>query len=96
MSRYQGRHRSCSDADTDEIERILGITEAPLRTMEEIAAGPAWLKPLTEYGTYNPVPPPPKLKSFTGPPVWRVGDWMTWIVSWRLNDQEPQDSYRLV
>lgn len=96
MSRYVGRHRSCSEAETDEIERILGITEAPLRTIEEIAASPAWVKPLIEHGTYNPVPPPPKLKTFTGPPVWRVGDWMTWIMSWRLNDAQHEDSYRMV
>lgn len=96
MSRYVGRHRSCSEADTDEIDRILGITEAPLRTIEEIAAGPSWVRPLTEHGTYNPVPPPPKLTSFAGPPVWRLRDWMAWTMSWRAHEQEHENSYRLV
>lgn len=98
-TKYQGRHRSqgrLSDADTQEIQRILGIKDAPLRTIEQIAAGPSWVRPLATHGTYNPVPPPPRIKSFTGPPVWRVGDWMTWIMSWRPDDTQQEDSYRMV
>lgn len=101
MSGYSGRHRKedrLSRADSGEIDRILAMKAAPLRTIEEIAADveqPGWVKPIEEHGKYNPVPPPPLL-TFRGPPVWRIRDWVQWIKSWRLYEQNDEDRYRLV
>lgn len=103
MSKYEGKHRlkeEYSEAETQEIARIEGMFMAPIRTIEDIAANrePAWVAPLELHGTLNLVPPPPKIKTFTGPPVWRLRDWMNWIISWRLdgNNEPQQDGYRLV
>lgn len=93
MSRYEGRHRL---ADTEEIKRILGLADAPERTMEEIASNrePAWTSATMEL----PVLTRPKHQTFPGPPVWRLTERMKWILSWRTNDklQPHQNSLRLV
>lgn len=99
MSRYSGRHRAPDQADTDEIERILGLADAPERTIEQIAADiePAWDANTANYRVYNPLPAPPKLKTFSEPPVRRLRDWMKWIMAWRTYDiHEEPDGYRLV
>jgi hypothetical protein len=95
VRRYTGRHRK---ADTVEIQRILGLADAPERTMEEIANNqePAWTSVTRELAVVTPRTP--RRRTFSGPPAWRLLDRMKWILIWRLNAklQQNKNGYRLV
>ena len=91
MARYIERKQRLEDVLT--VAFIEAVKATPARSMAQIRDNrePEWVKPILALGG----------AVFTGPPLWRVKDWLLWnfgdlLSNWSFDDQQDSGSPRLL